>query len=77
MFKNQPAARILLILLVLTLIAISCIGCGGDKGAGSKGISDSIGSLSERTSPANIQATATFGANQFHIQLTAIANQNR
>ena len=49
-----------LVLLVLVLAGISLLAGGGDPNGGMN---------------ASTQATATYGAEQFHIQLTAIAVQ--
>lgn len=56
-----------LLLVVIILVGISILSRGGDGGysASGKGLSTAA------------QATATFGAEQFHIQLTAIAEQER
>ena len=60
--------RILLIILVLAFAAYACV--DGTDGTTSKGVSlDGNGSISARGQ----EATATFGAEQFNLQLTAIA----
>jgi hypothetical protein len=56
---NRATTRILLIILVLTLASLACVG-GGDGGITGNGSSW-------------FDATATYGAEQFHIQLTEIA----
>jgi hypothetical protein len=74
---KKAAARILLILLVLTLTALACVGGGGDQ----NGSSSDTGTSAAGHQPMNAQATmsagatATYGAEQFHLQLTAIAEQ--
>lgn len=55
--KARLTARILLIVLVLLVASLACISGGGGGGGGAD--------------PADI--TATFGAQQFHAQLTAQA----
>jgi hypothetical protein len=69
--KTKMTARILLIILVLALAAISCIGGGGGGGDGNNGDAG----RTEETISADV--TATYGAEQFHIQLTAIAEQSQ
>ncbi len=62
---HKRALILTLIILVLFLAMISCAGSGGDNSTGSLKV--------QATLAAN--ATATFGAEQFHLQLTAISNQ--
>jgi len=62
---NKRVAILTLIILVLFLATLSCIGGGVDNSTGSIKV--------QATLAAN--ATATFGAEQFHLQLTAISNQ--
>ncbi len=62
--KKQIAVLILIIVL-LFLATISCAGGDGGDEIGSSGV--------QATKAAN--ATATFGAEQFHLQLTAISDQ--
>lgn len=64
--KKIPA-RILLGILLLALAAFACIGGGGD---GNEGESSSPQEAQTTPTP---DATATYGAEQFHLQLTAIA----
>jgi hypothetical protein len=65
LMKKQVTARILLIILILIFATLACIGGGGDP--------------VDSTSPGQVQvtlaaeATATYGAEQFHLQLTAQA----
>jgi hypothetical protein len=62
---KKRAAVLILVVLILLLATISCVGGGGG---------DEVGSLKvQATKAAN--ATATFGAEQFHLQLTAISDQ--
>lgn len=68
---NKASIRILLIILVLALAAMSCVGGGGDGGTTGDGSSAVNNNNSLDAQSAN--ATATYGAEQFHIQLTAIA----
>jgi hypothetical protein len=56
------AARILLIVLLLAGAMLACLGGGG--GGGNTNPGGSLGGDG---------ATATYGAEQFHIQLTAIS----
>ena len=62
--KKQVTARILLILLILILATLACIG-GGDP------VDSSSAGQVQVTQAA--EATATYGAEQFHLQLTAQA----
>lgn len=64
---NNPTTRILLIILVLALAVLACSGGGDGNRSGSDGASSNQSTI---LSP---DATATFGAGQLHIQLTAIA----
>lgn len=57
-----------LIILLLAMSAIACVDSGG--GVNSKG--GSLNRLSSSTEHGP-NATATYGAEQFHLQLTAIA----
>jgi hypothetical protein len=74
---KKVVVRILLILLVLILAALACIGGGGDQ----NGSNSDAGTSAAGHQPINAQATlsagatATFGAEQFHLQLTAISEQ--
>ena len=63
--KKQVTARILLIILVLILATLACIGGGGDPVDGAN-----TGQVQVTQAAA---ATATYGAEQFHLQLTAQA----
>ncbi len=66
---TKLTVRILLICLVLAFAALACVN-GGD-GNSSSANSSATGSNRAATGP---DATATYGAEQFSIQLTAIAN---
>jgi len=66
--KNKLFLCILLVIVLLALAAISCVDSGG--GVSSKG--GSLNSIS-RISENGPDATATYGAEQFHLQLTAVA----
>jgi hypothetical protein len=70
---NKATIRILLIILILALAALACVGGGGD-GVTGDGSSTAGGNSALDTQSAN--ATATYGAEQFHIQLTAVARPN-
>ena len=69
---NKTIARLLLVVIILVAVVISCV----DLGRSERVVQDSsknnqaLPSL-QATVSANI--TATFGAEQFHIQLTALA----
>ena len=71
MKHKQPLARILLIILILSLAAFACVDGGGGGGSGG-----GSGGNGGQDSP-SIQATVTYGAEQFHIQLTAEADPNQ
>ena len=68
---TKPTIRILLICLILAFAALACVN-GGD-GNGSSSNSSNTGDSVSAFGP---DATATYGAEQFEIQLTAIANPN-
>jgi hypothetical protein len=70
---NKATTRILLIIVVLALAAMACVGGGGGGGSGTG--SGSNGSASSQPGEHSPDATATFGAEQLHIQLTEIARQ--
>jgi hypothetical protein len=61
--------RILLICLILAVAALACVN-GGDGNGSSTNSSNSV----NRISVYGADATATYGAEQFELQLTAIAN---
>jgi hypothetical protein len=69
-YMNRLIIRIVIILLVLAIASLACVN-GGD-GSTSNG-SSATGSSSAVTSGPD--ATATYGAEQFHLQLTASAQQ--
>lgn len=65
----MKAARHLFLIVILVFMFLSvgaCIITGGDGGGGTEG-SSSAGSIT------GDDATATYGAEQFHLQLTAIS----
>jgi len=62
---KKRAAVIIIIIMVLFLVTISCVGGGGG---------DEDGAIKVQSTKA-ADATATFGAEQFHLQLTAISDQ--
>jgi hypothetical protein len=69
---NKTAVNIILAILLLTLATLACIGGGtGDDNNSNVEGSPQPGSQATGISP--VQATATYGAEQFHLQLTAIA----
>ena len=69
---------VLFIFLVLVLVALTCVSSGGGEISGANS-----GSSSACCQPAELQATQaasateTYGAEQFYLQLTAIAGQNQ
>jgi hypothetical protein len=65
----------MLIALIIALAAISCIGESTSISTNATNGSQVIISNNSQ-SPGSANATATFGAQQYHIQLTAIAGQN-
>ncbi len=68
---TKLTVRILLICLILAAAALACVN-GGDGNS-----SSTNGSVSgNNISVYGPDATATYGAEQFHLQLTAIANPN-
>ena len=68
---NKAIARILLIILILAVAALACVGGDGDGGVTRDGAQLINSSTTQGLGSAD--ATATYGAEQFHIQLTAIA----
>jgi hypothetical protein len=70
---SKATARILLILLILALAMLACVdgGNGGTTGNGTPAV-DNSGALNVQAA----DATATYGAEQFYIQLTAVARPN-
>ncbi len=64
---NRLTIRILLIIFVLAMSALACVDGGDGSSLGGNG------SLAgNNTSVSSLDATATFGAEQFHLQLTAV-----
>jgi hypothetical protein len=68
-------ALTLLIALIIALAAISCIGETTSISTNATNGSQVIISNNSQ-SAGSTNATATFGAQQYHIQLTAVAGQN-
>lgn len=64
--KNKLA--LLLILVMILAVSLACIGTGGGAGGSDSGI--------DGTLPPGISATSTSAAQEFHIQLTLIANMD-
>jgi hypothetical protein len=69
---TKASTRILIMIIILAFAAMACIGGGGG------GDGDQAGSNNSVLSPAQSNthspdATATYGAQQLHIQLTEIA----
>ncbi len=62
---NKVTIRILIIIIVLVLATMACVGGGNDNGSWS---------TRDGKRP---NATATYGAHQLHIQLTAIAQESQ
>jgi hypothetical protein len=72
---NKAYKRIFVIIIVLALAAISCVSGGGSDGDSSRSNNGQSSSYqSEVNSP---DATATYGAEQLHIQLTEIARDSQ
>jgi hypothetical protein len=69
---SKATARIILIILILAVAALACVGGGGGDGGVARDGSQLINS-SNSQDIGSADATATYGAEQFHIQLTAIA----
>ncbi len=67
---KKLAICLLVFMLILLIGATACIK-GGDGG----GVNNPTGSTTPAQSITPANATATYGAEQFHIQLTAIAEQ--
>lgn len=61
--KARLTARILLVILILAMAALAC-GGGGSGGGSGNGTGDQ-----------GADVTATYGAEMFHAQLTAMASQ--
>lgn len=64
--------RSLLIILVFAMAALACVSGGDSNSSGSLPGSNGSDQMS-----ISAKATATYGAEQFQIQLTAIAEQKR
>jgi hypothetical protein len=73
MMKKNSKLQILLVVIVLMAASLACVG-GADKGNANLQ-SNSNHSAAQGTQA--VSATATYGAKQFQIQLTAIADQNQ
>jgi hypothetical protein len=71
---NKASTRILMIIIILAFAAMACIGGGGGDGDRAGSNSDISSAQSNLRSP---DATATFGAQQLHIQLTEIARPSQ
>lgn len=67
--KIQRTARILLVILLLAMASMACITGGGGGDGGDNG--DVI--ATQQAEADALDATATFGAQVFEAQLTAIA----
>jgi hypothetical protein len=72
---NKASTRILLIIIILALAAMACVGGGGGNGDRNK-TNGGSGSFEQAgvTAP---DATATYGTQQFQIQLTEIAREGQ
>ena len=68
----------LLILLVLVCASLACFASGGVEGSGviSSSPSACCNPVDSQSTMA-VSATETYGAEMFHLQLTAIAGQNQ
>ena len=75
---GKTTARILLVLLLLSLVIFSCI-LSEDYGFISiiGALNDSQSEVTNQYSLQTLNATATYGAEQFRIQLTAMANKGK
>lgn len=71
MTKQKTTLRILLIVFVLMLTSLACVG-GVDSGNANLNLNENNPSIQGTQA---VSATATFGAEQFQIQLTAIAEK--
>ncbi|HSQ27779.1 MAG TPA: hypothetical protein VLM80_11705 [Anaerolineales bacterium] len=71
MIIRKSTLRILLIVFVLMLITLACVG-GVDSGNANLNLNGDNPSIQGTQA---VSATATFGAAQFQIQLTAIAEK--
>lgn len=71
---NKLSTRLLLIIIILALAAMACIGGGGGDGDDSN---HNKGGSNNQTVTHPADATATYGAEQLHIQLTAIAREKK
>jgi hypothetical protein len=72
---RKATAGILLIILILAFAALACVGGGGGDGGVARDGSQLINNNASQE-VWSADATATYGAEQFHIQLTAIAQPN-
>ncbi len=70
---KKIVACIVFILIIVALAITACVD-GGDKTGSARG-SQGQSLNAQQTMAAN--ATATFGAEQFHLQLTAMAEEQR
>lgn len=71
---TKPTARILFLILILSIFAIACVG-GGSVITTTRGSTPTADGAEPTVPP--YAATATFGAEQFSLQLTAIARTGR
>jgi hypothetical protein len=71
---TKLTARILLICIILALAVLACVNGGDGNSSSTNSSSTNNSSPGSNVSPYGPDATATFGAEQFQIQLTAIAN---
>jgi len=71
---NKAATRILIMIIILALAMMACVNGGGDGGSGGSGNDQSTSQQVESNSP---DATAAYGAEQLHIQLTEIAREKK
>jgi len=65
---NKRTTRILLIIFVLAIAALACVDGGDGSSFGGNGTW-----TGDSSTASSLDATATFGAEQFHLQLTAVA----
>ena len=69
---KKITSLLVLIILILSLLLAACDGGTGSGGISGGSVADPFGDANDTAA----DATATYGAEQLHIQLTAIAEQN-
>lgn len=74
--NKKAIMRILLLIVVLAMVISACVGGGGDSKNG-VGQNNQLLSTNNQIEIHSPDATATFGAEQLHIQLTEIARETQ